>query len=71
MHATIESWDGTDPPIVAYVYAPDRKAARPMRYLAGYRGIMQVHGYAGYRVLAERGEVQLPFCLSHVYRYFY
>jgi transposase len=65
------SWGGTDPPIVAYVYAPDRKAARPIAHLAGFRGVLQVDGYAGYKVLAERGDVQLAFCWSHVRRRFY
>jgi transposase len=55
------SWGGTDPPIVAYVYAPDRKAARPIAHLAGFSGVLQVDGYAGYKVLAERGNVQLAF----------
>ncbi len=64
-------WGGTDPPIVAYVYAPDRKAARPIAHLAGFRGILQVDGYAGYKALAEKGEVRLAFCWSHVRRYFY
>jgi transposase len=64
-------WGGPDPPIVAYVYAPDRKAARPIAHLAGFRGILQVDGYAGYKALAERGEVQLAFCWSHVRRRFY
>ena len=57
-------WGGTDPPIVAYVYAPDRKAVRPIAHLAGFRGMLQVDGYAGYKVLAERGDVQLAFCWS-------
>jgi transposase len=65
------SWGGTDPPIVAYVYAPDRKAARPIAHLAGFSGVLQVDGYAGYKVLAERGNVQLAFCWSHVRRHFY
>jgi len=30
-----------------------------------------IDGYGGYRVLAERGEVQLAFCWSHVRRRFY
>jgi transposase len=64
-------WCGTDPPCVAYAYAPDRKAARPIAHLAGFRGVLQVDGYAGYKVLAERGEVQLAFCWSHVRRHFY
>ena len=32
---------------------------------------MQVHGYAGYRKLADRGDVRLAFCWSHVRRNFY
>ncbi|HJT07541.1 MAG TPA: IS66 family transposase [Stellaceae bacterium] len=64
-------WGGVDPPIVAYVYAPDRKAARPIAHLAGFGGILQVDGYAGYKALAERGEVQLAFCWAHVRRPFY
>jgi transposase len=64
-------WGGSDPPIVAYVYAPDRKAVRPIAHLTGFRGILQVDGYAGYKALAERGEVRLAFCWSHVRRPFY
>src|SRR6185312_5877344 len=64
-------WGGTDPPGVAYVYAPDRKAERPIAHLAGFRGVLQVDGYGGYKVLAARGEVQLAFCWSHVRRPFY
>jgi transposase len=61
---------GSDPPGVAYVYAPDRKAERPIAHLEGFRGILQVDGYAGYRKLAERGDVELAFCWSHVRRNF-
>ena len=64
-------WGGTDPPSVVYVYAPDRKAERPIAHLAGFKGVLQVDGYGGYRVLAERGDVKLAFCWSHVRRRFY
>lgn len=64
-------WGGADPPGVAYVYAPDRKADRPIAHLAGFKGVLQVDGYGGYRVLAERGDVELAFCWSHVRRRFY
>jgi transposase len=64
-------WGGADPPGVAYVYAPDRKAERPIAHLAGFKGVLQVDGYAGYRVLAEHGDVELAFCWSHVRRRFY
>ena len=64
-------WGGADPPGVAYVYAHDRKAERPIAHLAGFKGILQVDGYGGYRALAERGDVQLAFCWAHVRRRFY
>ncbi len=64
-------WGGPDPPGVAYLYAPDRKALQPMRHLAGFVGTLQVDGYAGYRTLAERNGVSLAFCWSHVRRKFY
>jgi transposase len=64
-------WGGTDPPGVAYVYAPDRKAERPIAHLVGFRGVLQVDGYGGYKVLAERGDVRLAFCWSHVRRRFF
>jgi transposase len=64
-------WGGSDPPGVVYVYAPDRKAERPIAHLAGFKGILQVDGYSGYKVLARQGDVQLAFCWSHVRRHFY
>jgi transposase len=64
-------WGGTDPPAVAYVYAPDRKAERPMAHLAGFTGTLQVDGYGGYRALADTGAVELAFCWAHVRRRFY
>ena len=33
--------------------------------------MLQVDGYAGYRMLAERGDVKLAFCWAHVRRRFY
>jgi transposase len=64
-------WGGTDPPAVAYVYAPDRTALQPITHLSGFKGILQVDGYAGYRALAKKGEVALAFCWAHVRRRFY
>jgi transposase len=64
-------WAGTDPPGVAYVYAPDRKAERPTAHLDGFRGVLQVDGYAGYKLLAAHGCVRLAFCWAHVRRRFY
>ena len=64
-------WEGVDPPGVAYVYAPDRKAERPIAHLAGFSGILQVDGYGGYRVLADKSGATLAFCWAHVRRRFY
>jgi transposase len=64
-------WGGTAPPAVAYVYAPDRKAERPIEHLTGFRGILQVDGYAGYGALAETGAVEFAFCWAHWRRKFY
>lgn len=64
-------WGGADPPGVAYAYVPDRNADRPSAHLAGFKGILQVDGYAGYGKLAGRGDVQLAFCWSHMRRNFY
>jgi transposase len=64
-------WGGSDPPAVAYRYAPDRKGERPIEHLAGFAGILQVDGYGGYAALARRGDVRLAFCWAHVRRRFY
>ncbi len=59
-----------DLPAVAYVYAPDRKAERPMAHLAGFSGVLQGDGYEGYRALTKGSAVKLAFCWSHVRRGF-
>ena len=64
-------WGGSDPPAVAYRYAPDRKAEQPIEHLAGFRGVLQVDGYAAYSKLARIGDVQLAFCWAHVRRRFF
>jgi len=65
------AWCGTAPPAVVYVYAPDRKSDRPVQHLKGFRGVLQVDGYAGYGALAATGTVQLAFCWAHWRRKFY
>src|SRR3979490_2740015 len=69
--ADARPWGGADPPGVAYVYAPDRKAERPIAHLDGFKRILQVDGYAGYTKLAERGDARLAFCWAHMRRNFY
>ncbi len=65
------SWGGPGHPAVVFVYAPDRTAARPSEHLAGFRGILQVDGYAGFEQLAADGAVTLAACWSHARRKFY
>ena len=67
-------WGGPADPAAAYVYSEDRKGERPAGHLAGFRGVLQVDGYAGFKRLAgERadGSVRLAFCWAHMRRPFY
>ena len=65
-------WAGLSPPMVAYVYAGDRKSERPEAHLGDFAGILQVDGYGGYTALAKRRQgIQLAFCWAHVRRKFY
>ena len=68
-------WSGSDPPAVAYAYAPGRGGEHAMRLLDGFNGILQVDGYAAYKQLAaptrRGGPVTLAFCWSHLRRQFY
>ena len=46
-------WGGTDPPAVAYTYAPGRGGEHAVKLLAGFTGVLQVDGYAVYKQLAR------------------
>ena len=67
-------WCGPAHPAAAYVYSEDRRGERPAGHLAGFRGVLQVDGYAGFKRLAgdrADGSVQLAFCWAHMRRPFY
>uniref|UniRef100_UPI00053BDD67 IS66 family transposase n=1 Tax=Sphingomonas sp. 37zxx TaxID=1550073 RepID=UPI00053BDD67 len=65
-------WGGIDPPMIAYVYAADRKSERAEAHLGDFAGILQVDGYGGYTALARRQQqITLAFCWSHVRRKFF
>jgi transposase len=65
-------WGGSDPPMVAYVYAADRKSERAEAHLGDFAGVLQVDGYGGYAALAKRRQqISLAFCWAHVRRKFY
>jgi len=57
------------------VFAEDRKGIRATDLFAGFHGVLQVDGYAGYNNLAhpgrEGGPVTLAFCFAHSRRKFY
>ena len=67
-------WQGPGYPMAAYVYSDDRKNARPAAHLVGFRGVLQVDGYDGFKALAsgrDDASVTLAFCWAHLRRYFY
>ena len=41
-------WCGPGHPAAAYVYSEDRKGEHPQTHLRGFRGLLQVDGYAGF-----------------------
>ena len=61
---------GTAPPAVLYRYSPDRKGEHPRSHLAGFRGILQADGYAGYAGLYEQGVTEAA-CMAHCRRPFF
>ena len=67
-------WGGTDPPAIAYSYAPGRGAVHALKLLEHYRGIVQCDGYAAYKTIADAagGEaITLAFCWAHLRRQFF
>jgi transposase len=67
-------WCGSTPPAVVYLYAEDRRGEHPAAHLAGFRGILQVDGYGGFKSLLENrppGAIRLAFCWAHCRRRFY
>jgi transposase len=67
-------WSGSDPPAVAYSYAPGRGAVHALKLLEHYRGVVQCDGYAAYKNVADAacGEaITLAFCWAHLRRKFF
>ncbi|WP_162801405.1 IS66 family transposase [Azospirillum brasilense] len=68
-------WQGALPPAVAYLYTEDRVYARAKEVLEGFRGVLQVDGWGGFKRLIEAdpavtGPVTLAFCWAHARRGF-
>ncbi len=64
-------WGGPAPPAAVYLFAPDRKAERPIAHLERFSGVLHVDGYAGFERLATREDVTLAACWAHTRRKFY
>jgi transposase len=61
-------WGGPDPPAAVYFYSSDRKAERPASHLEGFKGVLQVDGYAGFERLTAGGGIVLAACWAHTWR---
>jgi transposase len=64
-------WCGPAPPAAVYVFAPDRKAVRPVTHLQNFKGVLQVDGYAGFEHLTRSGKVTLAACWAHARRKYF
>lgn len=64
-------WGGPEPLAAIYLFAPGRKAERPIAHLAAFKDILHVDGYAGFEQLADKEGNTLAACWSHSRRKFY
>jgi transposase len=64
-------WSGSEPPAAVYIFAPDRKAERPVSHLQNFKGVLHVDGYAGFEQLTNKGDIVLAACWAHTRRKFY
>jgi transposase len=62
---------GTAPAGVLYRYTPDRKGEHPRGHLAGFTGILQADGYAGFAQLYTGNRISEAACLAHARRKFF
>jgi len=62
---------GTAPAGVFYRYTPDRKGEHPRAHLAGFTGILQADGYAGFAQLYTGNRISEAACLAHTRRKFF
>jgi transposase len=64
---------GADPPGVVFCYAPGRGGIHAEQMLAGFDGVLQVDGYAGYNRLEKTDRqggspLRLAYCWAHARR---
>ena len=59
-----------DHPLILYEYDPTRSAEVPKRLFAGFKGVAQTDGYAGYGYLDEQPGIVHVACWAHARRKF-
>ncbi len=67
-------WQGPRPPAVVYLYSDNRKGEHPAEHLAGFKGVIQVDGYACYNTIARNARdksIILAYCWAHARRKFF
>jgi transposase len=64
-------WVYTNQSGCVYEYTSSRSREGPSRFLAGYNGIIQADGYAGYNECCEQNDIQRAACWAHVRRKFF
>jgi transposase len=61
----------TQPAAVWFAYSPDRQGIHPQTHLAGFEGVLQADGYAGFNELYEGEKVRQAACWDHARRYLF
>ena len=61
---------GLTAPAVWFAFSPDRKGEHPQQHLAGFHGILQADGYAGFNQIYDGGLVFEAACWAHARRKF-
>jgi transposase len=64
-------WGGPAPPAALFMFAPDRRAERPVAHLKDFAGVVHVDGYAGFERLTAGGNIVLAACWAHTRRKFH
>lgn len=54
-----------------FAYTPGRDAKAASAFLEGFSGLLQVDGYTGYNLVAERADIVRAGCWAHVRRKFF
>ena len=68
------SWNGNDPPAVAFFFSETRAGLHAERILEGFSGLLQVDAFGAYNCLTKEdrpdGPIALAYCWAHVRRRF-